>query len=268
MTALVYLRSSFGFTLLRPRSIFFGLSVFVGALDFVVWSDPEWWREYRAACIFSAGAIVLYWLHFAITFAREIGQTRDRERDDYSGKSYGLLVLERIGFAGPQAEANVHIWLEPAAVLLCAATLRYVFAEQHLSAWLVFVAACIFAKESLNYWTARRRGNIAEDIKEEAEDRGEALGGGQPSPKAPKAARVAEPAMKRNVVLTREEERAIRLAKILGLTEPYDLDEAEANYRERIQLTHPDTHGNSAESTQRSAELNEAIEFFRKKLGG
>jgi hypothetical protein len=179
-----------------------------------------------------------------------IGQTRDRNGTIIPANPTRLLAAETLGFAGPQAEANVHIWLEPAAVLLCAATLRYVFAEQHLSAWLVFVAACIFAKESLNYWTARRRGNIAEDIKEEAEDRGEALGGGQPSPKAPKAARVAEPAMKRNVVLTREEERAIRLAKILGLTEPYDLDEAEANYRERIQLTHPDTHGNSAESNK------------------
>ena len=268
MTALVYLRASFGFTLLRPRSIFFGLSVFIGALDFVVWNDPEWWREYRAPCIFSTGAIVLYWLHFAITFVRELGQTRDRQRDDYSGTSYALLVLKRLGFAGPSAEINVQIWLEPSIVLLFAATLRYVFAEQHLSAWLVFVAACIFAKEALNYWTARRRGNIAGDIKDEAEDRGEALGGGQPSPKAPKAARVAEPTMKRNVVLTREEEKAIRLAKILALTEPYDLDEAEANYRERIQLTQPDTHGNSAENTERSAELNEAIEFFRKKLGG
>ena len=42
----------------------------------------------------------------------------------------------------------------------------------------------------------------------------------------------------------------------------------EANFRERIQLTHPDTHGNSPENHEHSVDLNEAIEFFRKKLAG
>jgi hypothetical protein len=39
-------------------------------------------------------------------------------------------------------------------------------------------------------------------------------------------------------------------------------------YRERIQLSHPDTHGNSPENNRRSADLNDAVEFFRKKSGG
>jgi curved DNA-binding protein CbpA len=39
-------------------------------------------------------------------------------------------------------------------------------------------------------------------------------------------------------------------------------------YRDRIRLTHPDTHDNSPESNARTAELNEAVEFFRNKLAG
>ena len=74
--------------------------------------------------------------------------------------------------------------------------------------------------------------------------------------------------MKRTVVLTEEEARALRLAEVLGIAEPYDLEEAEANYRDRIQLAHPDTQGNSPESNRRTSDLNEAIEFFRKKLAG
>lgn len=105
-------------------------------------------------------------------------------------------------------------------------------------------------------------------IKKDAEELDRELGGSQPAPEAPQAARTGKQTMKRTVVLSEEEQRAVRFAGILGITEPYDIEEAEANYRERIQLSHPDTHGNSPENNRRSADLNDAVEFFRKKSGG
>jgi hypothetical protein len=266
MPALVYLRSSFGYTLFRPRTIFFALSVAVSVLDYIAWHEPDLWREYRAVCVFGAGAVALYWLHFGITFIREI--YRKSEQDDYSGTPHALRVLKRFGFSGPAVEMNVHLWLEPATVLLVAGILRFIFGEDHLSAWLVVVAACMFAKEALNYWTEIRREKIARDITTEAEERGEALGGSQAKPETPQAARVASQTMKRNAALSDEEARARRFAQVLGIAEPYDLEEAETNYRNRIRHTHLDTRDDSPESNARTAELNEAIEFFREKLGG
>jgi len=266
MTALVYLRASFGFTLFRPRTIFFALSVAVAVFDYIAWHEPDLWQGYRAVCTFSGGAVALYWLHYGICL---VGQWRRKsEPDDYSGRSHALRVLKSFGISMPAMQMHIHLWVEPAAVLLFAATLRYAFNEHHLSAWLVLVAACIIGTETLNYWTEIRREKIAKDITAEAEDRGKTLESDQPITEAPQAARVAGQTIPRKVVLSEEEARAKRFGEVLEITEPYDLDEAEANYHRLIQLHHPDTHGNSSESNQRTAELNEAIEFFRERVGG
>ena len=268
MTVLVYLRSSFGFALFYPRSIFLAFSIAVGVLDEIPRESPEIWHEYRALIIFSNGAVVLYWLHYGITFFREWGRKRERERDDYSGTSHALRVLHNRGVSKRTAEINLHLWMEPAIVLLFAAALRFAFNERHLSAWLVIAASCMICKEGLNYWAETRRGNLLDDINEDAEELDKELGGSQTKAEAPQAARTGKQTMKRTVVLSPEEERELRFADILGIAEPHDLEEAEANFRERIQLTHPDTHGNSPETHARSVDLNEAIEFFRKKLAG
>jgi hypothetical protein len=186
------------------------------------------------------------------------------ERDDFSGTSHASRVLKLLGIAGPATEMNVHIWLEPAIVLIFAAILRFALTEPHLSTWLVIVAVCMFSAEGLNYWTKIRREKIAQDITDDAEDRRQELGGHRPPPEAPKPARVAKQHVKRTVILTEEEAKAKRFAEVLGITEPYDLDEAEANYHDRIRQQHPDTHENTPESNRDTAELNEAIEFFRR----
>lgn len=268
MTALVYLRSSFGLALFRPRTIFFAFSFAVAVLDYIAWNEPDIWREYRAACIFSAGAVALYWLHFAVTFVREFGKKRDRKRDDYSGTSHAFRVLRSLGVSKRVAELSVYLCIEPATVLLVAAALRLAFHEQHLSASLFIVAPCMICKEGLNYWVETRRGNLLDDINEDAAELDKELGGSQTKAEAPEPTRTGKQTMKRTVVLSPEEERELRFADILGIAEPHDLEEAEANFRERIQLTHPDTHGNSPETHGRSVNLNEAIEFFRKKLAG
>ena len=266
MTGLVYLRSSFGLTLFRPRIIFVALSIAVALLDDIPRESSDAWREYRALIIFGNGAVVLYWLHFAITFFREL--YRKSGHDDYSGTSHGFRLLRSLGISTPTAEMNLHLWIEPAAVILFAAALRYVFNEQHLSTWLMIVAPCMFLKESLNYWAEIRRLKILDEVNDKAKEQGNQLGGGKTTPEAPDATRTGEQTMKRTVVLSEEEQKAIRFAAVLGITEPYDLEEAEANYLERIQTTHPDTHGNLPESQRHSTDLGEALEFFRQKLAG
>ena len=71
MTALVYLRTSFGYTFLRPKGIFFALSWALVLFDVAAWQEPQIWREYRAVCIFGAGAVTLYWTHLLLTFSSE-----------------------------------------------------------------------------------------------------------------------------------------------------------------------------------------------------
>src|SRR4051812_7592097 len=80
MTALVYLRSSFGFTMFRPRTIFFAVSFALIVLDYIAWNEADIWREYHTLCIFAAGERLFYWLHFGVTVGRELH--RKAERDD------------------------------------------------------------------------------------------------------------------------------------------------------------------------------------------
>ena len=46
---------------------------------------------------------------------------------------------------------------------------------------------------------------------------------------------------------------------------PYELQQAEQNYRALMKSCHPDPNNESAENTQRAALLNDAIEFFRSR---
>lgn len=263
MPALVYLRTSFGFTLFRPRIIFFALSYGVGVMEYICWKEPAWWVKYRAACLFAGGAVILYWLHFGITFFREL--YRKSEHDNYPGTSHLVRLIRLGGEVTPTAEMNIHLWAEPAFVLIVSAALRFAIGEHRLSAWLVFVSLCMFCKEALNYWTAIRRDKTAADITADARTRINTLDADKPIAEAPQATREAAKKMERRV--SAHELKARRHAETLGISKPYELEEVEANYRDRIRRDHPDNHENSPESNQRTAELNEAVEFFRKMFG-
>lgn len=56
-----------------------------------------------------------------------------------------------------------------------------------------------------------------------------------------------------------------RFAELLRLSPPYSLEMAEEHYRALIKDKHPDTQGETAESTSRTVKLNAAIEFFRQR---
>ena len=184
MTALVYLRSSFGFVFFRPKSVFFAFSWALLLFDIFAWNEPDRWREYRAVCIFGTGTVILYWLHLFTAISREL--YRSGEDDHYSGASHGLRLAKFPGIGDAVSEKNLHLWGEPAAVLVLAALLSIVFGERHLSKWLVFVAACMVCKEGMNYWFSVRRDKIEEDMMGDVKGKGEGLPGDHPAPEAPK----------------------------------------------------------------------------------
>ena len=261
MTGLVYLRTSFGYTFLRPKSIFFAFS-WVFVLFFIfAWSEPQVWPEYRAVCIFGAGAAALYWTHLSFTFSRE---WRKAATDDHDpGTSHANRITQRLGFPHI-ADETVYFWIEPGAVFLASGVLRLVFGERHLSAWLFFVAICMIGREAINHWTAVRREKAMREGIRKAEQQGETLSEQGSAPEPPKPTRTEPVRQKRKTGSATEE----RFAKILRLRRPYTLDGAEENYRMLIRLEHPDANDNSPESNAATAELNEAIEFFRKTRGG
>jgi hypothetical protein len=266
MTALVFLRSGFGFVFLRPKSVFFAFSWAFILFAIFAWNELYWWREYRAVCLFGMAAIAFYWLHLAITISREFRQTG--AHDHYSGTSHALLLIRLFGISKEHAELRVHLWIEPALVLMISATLRVVFSERHLSVWLAIVALCMFCKEFMNYWYGEiRRQKIGKDMAGDAQRQGESLSDSGIPTGPPKATRKEGVRLKRNTGFAEEAEREERFAKLLRLRPPYTLEKAEENYKALVQLEHPDANRNSPESNAATAELNEAISFFRDRLG-
>lgn len=264
MTALVYLRTSFGYTFLRPKAFFF-LFTFLFALFFIfAWNEPLVWRGYRAVCVFGAGAVVLYWTHLFLTFSSE---WRKKAREDhYPGTSHMKRFASQVG-RPTIPEGTLHFWVEPGIVLFVSAVLRIAFGERHLSAWLAFVALCMVGREAINHWTAVRRRKAGGEGRRAAEQQGDALSDDSPTPEPPKPTRTEPVNRERKRADAGEVAEEQRFAKILRLRPPYALDKAEENFRALVKLEHPDAHENSPESNAATAELKEAIEFFRKRLG-
>ncbi len=200
MTALVFLRSSFGFAYLSPKSVFFAFSWAFALFTIYASNEPPVWREFRAVCLFGMAAVTLYWLHLLGAFLREL--YRKGEHDHYSGRSHPLHVIGRAG-RGPGSflEMNLHLWGEPAAVFMAALALRFVIGESHLSIWLFFVAVCLWFKEAFNYWHHLRQQKRQADIFEDAGDtvEPEAAAGG-PNHEPPKATRKARVKRERSAV--------------------------------------------------------------------
>ena len=264
MTVLVFFRSSFGFSFLRPRSVFFVFSWAFLLFTIYAWNEPAVWSAYRPACIFGIAAAALYWTHLGFAFANEWGD--DWRHDRHSGNSHILWILRLAGVpATDRLEGNIHLWAEPSLVLLCAAALR-LCSEVHLSGWLFFAAACFWCKEVLNRWFGRRYHKKQKDILDDAAATVEPL---VPTvEQGPvRATRKERVKRTRNTADAEETARERHFAEILRLRLPYALESAEENYRTLIRLEHPDATGeDSPEANARAAELNEAIEFFRELL--
>ena len=263
MSVLVYLRSSFGFVYLRSKSVFFAFSWALLLFTIYAWNEPPVWQEYRFVCVFGIGSVALYWFHLTISFVRELN--RKGEHDRYSGRSHPFRLMRLWGsVATPRAEMIQHLWVEPAAVLISAVVIRIMFGDTHLSLWLLFAAVCLWVKEALNYWHQLRQQKRQEDIFSDTEDSVADTSPNTPNFEPPVAARKARVKRQRSSGEGQATER--RFAELLRLFPPYSLEMAEEHYRALIKEEHPDNHGDSAESTARTADLNAAVEHFRQAL--
>ena len=266
MTAFVYLRTSFGYTFLQSWGVFFAFSWALVLAVIVVWDNPPLWREYRAICIYITGAIILYWIHYAITYFSE---WRKRAEDDpYPGKMHTERLARLLGFSAV-SEETLRFWIEPGLVAFVSLVLRFVFRESHLSSCLMFVAFCLVGREAINQWTTLRRDKAFGEGVRKAKRQGENLSAEDQTPlPLPKPVRTEPVEMKRNSPAPAKKDSETRFAEILLLRPPYTLEKAEKNFRKLIRLEHPDGHENSPESNAATVELKDAIEFFREKFAG
>ncbi len=220
-----------------------------------------WWR-YWAVCIFGIGAVLLYWFHLFMAFTREL--YRRGEHDHYSGTSHLLRFARLFGISGSHLEINVHLWAEPCLIAAAGVMLRTIARERHLLSWFFVTAICLSIKEAFNYWYHLRLGKRQGDM---FDDTGETIDPAKAAPDqpTPKASRTEKKKRPRNIFTTEEGAEERRFAEILRILPPYSLEDAESNYHRLIKLDHPDKNPDSLGSTTRAAELNEAMEFFRKR---
>ena len=268
MTALVWLRSSFGYVFLRPKSVFFAFSWAFILMAFIAWHERAIWPNVRALCIFGTGTVILYWLHLFASWCSELRKVA--AHDNYAGTSHALRLMKGAGVTPPEnLGTKLYLVAEPAAVLIAAAALRVLFSERYLSSWLFLTAAALCAKEGLNYWfevrREKRRLQMRDEVEQDSESETE-LPAGNSVPA--KATRKPPQQRQRARASSNADEEERRHAEVLQLPVQFDLETVEQAYRDSIKRTHPDTHGDSAESTRRTAALNEAVEYFRARLGG
>lgn len=169
MTALVYLRSRFGYAYLRPRSVFFAFSWAFTLFLIYAWTEAEVWRKAWPVCLYGTTTVALYWAHLATAFVSEVKSRA--KHDNESGTPHFHQLVKRLGKDVTQRMAiNLQIWGEPLLILLAGLLLRWPVGEKYLSAWLIIVAPCLCAKECFNFWFLIRHKKRRKDSIEDAED--------------------------------------------------------------------------------------------------
>ncbi len=264
MPVIVYLRSSFGFSYLRPRSVFFALSWAMALFCVYVWHEREVWGRYWAVCMFGAGAILLYWTHFLVAFFRELYRRGEHDHDSGTSHLLRLLRLRKKLFT-PLFEMNWQIWAEPGLVLMMGIVLKLITGEKLLSSWLMITAPCLSLKECLNFWLQLRQKKRHEDAQEDAF---ELIGEDDAGSEGPIPLPARHERVKRQRISgqSAEEELTIqRFSKLLHITPPFTLATAESSYRQLVKQFGGDGELTPDQATKFS-ELNEAIAFFRKHL--
>lgn len=164
MTVAVFLRRSFGYAYLRPRSLFFAFIWAFGLFTIYAWNEKTVWPTYGSICIFGILASALYLIHLALAFTSEF--RRKGEHDHYSGTP-NLRLLRQASTQEGQALVW-KLWLEPTVVILTATVLSAIQGRSPLSTWLYWAGFSLFAKELLNYWSLLRQQKRQADALDDA----------------------------------------------------------------------------------------------------
>ena len=261
MTVVVFLRSSFGYVYLRPKSFFPACCWAFILFTIYAWTEKSAWKSFGPLCIYGTAATALYLLHLAIAFLRENYRTGAHDHD--SGTSHLLRFFRQRNSA---LEWNIHIWAEPLLLVAIGTALRFSIREQYLSRWLFIVTPCYAFKEYLNFWFDLRQRKRMRNQSEDAEEIFDDVPSSAPL-EAPKAAR--KPKIKRERNVSSAQSSGItedRACEILRLLPGHTLEQAEQNFRTLIKATHPDPNASTPENTSKTAELNDAINLIRKRF--
>jgi hypothetical protein len=262
MPALVYLRSGFGYSFLRPKLIFI-VSAYGSAL-FTIYAylGKGAWERYWAVACYVAGASSLYLFHFIYCVLREARSKA--EHDAYAGTSHLFRIPSFAKSSNNEGLiTKLYLWGEPLLVLFVATTLRVMLNEQRLSIWLLLVVGAMWGKALINYWYGIRSAKRREDIMEDAQEGMPEQSGYQDTPLPSAGGRKPKSQRPPNVAAV-PSAKELRYAEILRLMPPYDLEQAEKNYRALSETHQP--HSGTA-TTEKSAQLIEALEYFRRAQG-
>lgn len=168
MTAIVFLRYSFGYAYLRPKAVFFAFSWAFSLFSIFAWQEKTVWSSTRAICIFGMSAVLLYWLHLAVSYVRELRGIGKHDNDSGTPIPFGL-PFPRLRDFGPEMLLKWKMLAEP-AVILVAASVLYVTGEKAIPKWLVLAGVSLAIKEYLNFWFFLRQKKRQKDSFEDADE--------------------------------------------------------------------------------------------------
>lgn len=261
MTGLVFLRTSFGYAFLRPKSILLACIWAHALFAFYAWHEPAVWPRWRGMVLYGTVASFLYLAHLLTAFGRELRRAGKHDYDSGTPHLMRLAGLFRPGLR-ERLEAFVQLWFEPAVVLLVSLILE-AGGVAKLPAWLACLAVCLWTKEALNHWYRLRHHKKQTDV---FDDAGEGL---DPEPERPASVtgtgrkpRQRRPRAANGGTEPENAGEADRHAEILRLLPPYTLAQAEANYRLLLRSSPPEADGQTI--SKRAADLAGALEYFRR----
>ncbi|WP_176159494.1 hypothetical protein [Prosthecobacter debontii] len=170
MTVLVFLRSSFGYAFLRPKSIFLAGSWAFILFSIYAWNEPAVWRTNKGLCLFGCTSATLYMFHLISVYVTEVRDTATHDND--SGTPHILRLLSWLKTETTSELRNLVVMVvEPALVLSAALILRLGGqAVNNLSSWLIYTAFAMFLKEGINYWLQIRQRKRYRDAMNDAEE--------------------------------------------------------------------------------------------------
>jgi len=170
MTALVFLRSGFGYAYLRPKSIFLASSWACLLFSIYAWNEPAVWASNSGLCIFGCAGALLYMAHLFISFVSEL---RDNATHDHDSGTPHILRLMSLLNMHPSTEFRSRMVMvaEPGIVFATALILgRLGLGMKNLSAWLHLAALCMFLKELINHWLQLRQRKRQRDAIDDARE--------------------------------------------------------------------------------------------------
>lgn len=257
MPVIVFWRAGFGYSYLRPKSVFLASSFACFVAAYIVHNEASLAARFGAVSKFLAISSALYLLHLIRSLWLE--SRFEAKHDQYSGTSHLVRVFSTSGDDAKRIGMFKTI-VEPIITLVIGLVIQKTFSH-NLGSLLFWIGLAFFLKELIRSWLTLRRRKRQSDNIEDAEENAPSISDDKrpaTSNRKPRRNRQRTALPENSLVETQR-----RYAEILRLLPPYTIENAEKNFRMLIKEVHPDTHGSSDEATRRTRDLTEALDYFR-----